>query len=330
VDGEIIDLNRIPLPADTPIIDERLPKSLELCVILHPTQLALGDDADRIWRQRHQEYIDRIAKETIKETAQNLNVHENMVVRGGMHPYDPIPQLEFFACLADRRLARLYSHLESLPKKEADQFCRKLFNEQLQRQKADFTGIIQAWKMGKPPTFPTQFPIGENWHALNAIVFLSATYSPPDETLRQIDAWSTMLKTFVLDFDFATVSDNPETQSALRSEFRQFAEPQPLFLFTLYAHMLRDREALTNDELAKICPVREMTQDLAHQSHLARWNSIPRSTAPGRPGVYDREDVIKTYTPFRSWCSVQDSEKKQRAAVANLRARLTSLKKSDP
>lgn len=299
--------------------------SLELCVILNPTQLALGDDADRIWRQRHQEYIDRIAKETIDETARNLNVNEYMVARARIHPYG-FPQLEFFACLADRRLARLYSHLESLTRKEADQFCRKLFNEQLQRQQADFTGIMEAWKIGKPPTFPSPFTIGENWHALHASVLLSAAYCPTDETLRQIDAWSTMRKTFVLDVDFATLSDNPESQSALRAEFRQFADPQPLFLFTLYAHMLRDREILAIEELATLCPDSEMTRDLANPAHLVEWNCILETTPP----IYDEKDVIKSYTPFTSWRSAQYSEKEQNVAIANVRARLTSLKNPSP
>jgi len=217
-----------------------------------------------------------------------------------------------------------------LAKEEADKFCRKLFSEQLCRQRADFTGIIQAWKKGKPPTSPSTYPIGENWHALSAIVFLSSTYHPIDETLRQVDEWSKLRKTFVEDFDFASLTDKPEVQAAARTEFQKCAEPEPLFLFTLYAHMLRDRGALTNDELAGICPDREMMQDLVHEAHLVRWNSVPVSTASRKRSIYDKEDVIKTYSPFTSWCSAQFSEQKQRAAVAKLRARLSTLTTPDP
>jgi len=300
-----------------------------LCLSLPAAQPALGDDAGRIWQQRHREYIDRIAKESIQQTAKNLNAHENMLVGVRIHPYHGTSP-EFFSCLADRRLARLHSHLEALAKDEADQFCRKLFSEQLRRQRADFVGGIQAWKKGKPPTSPSVYPIRENWHALSAIVFLSATYCPIDETLRQVDEWGEMCKTFVDGFDFASMTDKPEVQAAIRTEFQKCAEPEPLFLFTLYAHMLRDRGALTNNELAEICPDREMMQDLAHEAHLVRWNSVPDSTASRKRGIYGKEDVIKAYSPFTSWCSAQYSEQKQRAAVAKLRARLSTLTNPDP
>ena len=73
-----------------------------------------------------EDYVARIASESIDECLANLNKHEDLLVAAGVWSNEPAPEVQFPTCLANRRLSRLFEHLQQMPPAESDRRCRAI------------------------------------------------------------------------------------------------------------------------------------------------------------------------------------------------------------
>ncbi|QDU35849.1 hypothetical protein Mal4_01310 [Maioricimonas rarisocia] len=182
-----------------------------------------------------EDYVAQIASESIDECLANLNKHEDLLVAAGVWSNEPAPEVQFAACLANRRLARLFEHLQQMPPAESDRRCRAIFRDKFAIHKHELDVVMTMWEEGTPPQKPR--PLFENTSALCAAVFLSAYFCPIEETLRQLDAWHRFGRSFE-----QRAAANPELPSVAKSSWcRRYASPESLFEANIYGMMLQDR-----------------------------------------------------------------------------------------
>jgi hypothetical protein len=180
-------------------------------------------------RARIDEYSARVAQEdSFEKLAAGLNEHEDLLVTVSMWSQDPMPEMMFEVCLANRRLARLYEILQGRDAADADAAAWKLFDEKLSILRTGLVGGLEAWERGiertrreLPDMRPPENRVDPNdpegsvnasvkvWNeilargdppkdlfdvyaatsAVSAALFLSAEFCPVEEVLRQLDAW---------------------------------------------------------------------------------------------------------------------------------------------
>lgn len=216
------------------------------------------------------DYIQRVGEEDFDTLVKNLNQHENVLVA----PYSGGMQSEwaFHRCLNNRRLAKIYLELASLPAAEADRLTREIFATKFQKYRTDLVHTLDSDNERKPPK-GTGNP-SDNLNAVYGAVFLSAVFCPVSEVLRELEEWEESGQS--LD-PRAEGIDDPRRKLMTQIELR-WARPESLFLLNIYACMLRDRCADTDFE--KLLPKGLPTQTVA----FGAWDEKPRSFSFGHRG----------------------------------------------
>ena len=186
-------------------------------------------------RSRIDDYIARVASESFDECLANLNQHEDLLVRVGSRSNEPVPEVQFAICLANRRLAKLFEQLQKMPPAERDRRCRKIFRDKFAIHRDEFNVVMTMWEEGNPPRKP--HPLPENRNALCAAVFLSAHFCPVEETLRQLDAWKRFGRSIEERVARVTVMNV--------AVLAMVANPEPSFEANIYGMILQDRCGVT-------------------------------------------------------------------------------------
>ncbi|QDU38122.1 hypothetical protein Mal4_24440 [Maioricimonas rarisocia] len=193
--------------------------------------------------QRIREYIKRVDQEDLEALVDGLNSHEDLVARVWSRSNDLAPEMAFQACLANRRLAKLFALMQQMPPAEAEGLAIRLFEAKFAKHVEDLARIESLHRSGK--TSPVRIPAFENAVALAASVFLSARFCDTEEFLRQVDVWDEFGR------DLIERIESDETHLAMmRGDAEMWGGPQDLYLVNLYMSVLRERFGITPKQLA--------------------------------------------------------------------------------
>ena len=195
---------------------------------------ATVDRSRSVWRERIDEYRDRVGHEDFDALVKNLNLHEDLVASVGAGGVSA--ELMFHRCLANRRLARIFAQLEGQPPTRADRLCRTIFQQKFDLFRSDILELLPSWEQVTTPKRPR--PIDENRVALHSAVFLSAAFCPVEEVLRQLGGWEEFYRSLE-----PSGEGQPDERTATLARFAMEGSvpPEGLFLLNLYCWMLRER-----------------------------------------------------------------------------------------
>ncbi len=217
------------------------------------------------------DYIQRVGEEDFDTLVKNLNQHENVLVvpySGGMQS-----EWAFHRCLNNRRLAKIYLELASLPAAEADRLTREIFAAKFEKYRVDFLASLDAGEDGTPPEGTGN--VDDNLNAVYGAVFLSAIFCPVSEVLRQVKEW----EEFGWSLDpRAEGIDDPKRTFLTRIMLDLYGRPESLFQLNTYAWMLRDRCVDTDFE--ELLPKGLPTQTVA----FGAWDEKPNDDPVGQVG----------------------------------------------
>ena len=261
--------------------------------------------------QRIREYIKRVEQEDLQALVEGLNSHEDLIARVWSRSNDLAPEMAFQACLANRRLAKLFALMQQMRPAEAAGFATQLFEAKFAKHVEDMARIETLNRSGK--TSPVRIPVFENAVALAASVFLSAQFCDTGEFLRQVDVWDEFGRDLI-----GRIESDEEHLAMMRGDAEMWGGPQNLYLVNLYMFVLRVRCGITPTQLAAdgIIP------------RTLQWETRELVTFDSTVGPYDfphqsgnriiaTEDVLVQFDVVDSW-GFRPKEFK-RDVVSNLR-----------
>ncbi|MFG0335782.1 MAG: hypothetical protein ACF8TS_20675 [Maioricimonas sp. JB049] len=245
--------------------------------------------------QRIREYIKRVEQEDLQVLVEGLNSHEDLIARVWSRSNDLAPEMAFQACLANRRLAKLFALMQQMRPAEAAGFATRLFEAKFAKHVEDMARIETLNHSGK--TSPVRIRVFENAVALAASVFLSAQFCNAGEFLRQVDVWDEFGRDLI-----GRIESDEEHLAMMRGDAEMSGGPQNLYLVNLYMFVLRERCGITPTQLAAdgIIP------------RTLQWKTRELVTFDSPVGPYDfphqsgnriiaTEDVLVQFDVVDSW-----------------------------
>jgi len=180
-------------------------------------------------QQRIDAHIRDVAEEDFDDLVKHLANNQFSLIMAGSHPSEPCPELMFEVCLADRRVAKLYSLLTEMQPGERTAAVRSMCDK-------TYADMCEAWlaadRLVKDSTKdddnqPSKaalalVKVDEKKRAASEALFLLAQFDSPAELLSRIARWET----------FAAENGKQSLPNAY---------PQPLFVLNLYLFVLTDR-----------------------------------------------------------------------------------------
>jgi len=118
------------------------------------TPLPAGELAGEapIQRQRIDDYISAIERETLEQSIENMSLHESLIVRSAMETYPSAPSPRATErCLANRRLARVFEDFEKLPEQTRADRSQALFERAFDEFSKAANLILSRWEANNPP-----------------------------------------------------------------------------------------------------------------------------------------------------------------------------------
>ncbi len=247
-----------------------------------------------IQRKRIDAFIEQTRSyATFDETADAISQPVDVVFAAGMHPSDSVPSTTYLSVLADRRVAKLFAFLDTIPTDEASRKAVELFDSKLAAHEAGIVKIVADWRDGDGKVEPV--PLGANYHALAASLFLCGAFCDGPAVSRKASEWHENIGRQADD-----VVADPNLEQ-LEAEIVQYGRPEKLYLFNVYVLVL-DRNACL--------PAEDIEQTIGRR--VPRLERIPFSAWDAHTNAFDftklhrgvpvdDSKTLGTFSVARSW-----------------------------
>ena len=268
------------------------------------------------------DYIDRVRRENIEQTIENLQLTEPIVLHADMWQNDPVVEGEFQRCIADRRIARIYEELKQRKNSESNGVVKQAYAKSFGRYKKDITRGLDEWEAKGSVSEPVM--LSQNFRSLSASVFLLAAFGTNNEVVTAIEDWQS-----IGDAALIRVASNPKLE-ILTSEIGSFGPPQPLFVLNIYLWRLLDRcgYASPADLLEGLTARPLVTEEIPFVAWDGHTNFYDITHQRGGVPI-DEKRILRQLTVCRSWLpgAVFSREEKD-LIIRQLRAKVMTCSNS--
>lgn len=252
-------------------------------------QPGASSEGSPVQQQRIDNYIAQVGKEDFETLVVNLNRHEDLFIGVGRWSGGATVRNKFAVCLANRRLAKIFAELQSRPAAEADRLCRSVFEEKFNIHKTAFIEVREIVEQGSRSK--KRRPLGDNCTALHGAIFLSATFCPVSEVLRQLEEWQELGRSTQ-----RRLEETPGVPPLAWPGLEEYAFPESVFQLNLYCWLLRERYG--DGEFEQLLPKGLPTERIAFCTWDAHTNPFDFTY---QVGDVDDKSVLRQLTFHRGW-----------------------------
>lgn len=269
-----------------------------------------------IQRDRIEKYVGRVAGADIDKLVKELNTYEPLLVFAESRSQDPVPELTFEVCLANRRLAAIYAILRERNRRDSADACVNIFNDKLSIMKADWARVFFEWE--EQGGSKKVVPIIEDYHSASAALFLVASFSDSQSLIDCVDRWTESAE------EIRRRVDSRGDLKPLENEARMRGGLESLFTLNLYILHLTER--------FQVGPIDSILDGLTRRPMT--YTVIPFIAWDGHTNAsdfthnhamvpIDSNKVIRTFDVCRSWHSASvHSDEDKRNVIAAVRLKL--------
>ena len=261
-----------------------------------------------IQRSRIEKYISKVADRDIDQLIADLNLYEALLEFSRNRCQDPMCELTFEACLANRSVAAIYEYLLQQNTEYASSLCKRVFDEKFQKLKSDWAQIFYEWETEGGCKKPV--PVIEDYQATSAALFLVAAFCSSEILMNCTDDWVNYSEEAR-----SRVLENPDLEPLL-NECQMRACIEPLFLLNLFFWHLTERHHLGS--IASLCAQLEIASIPESQIPFVAWDGHTNASdfTHNHANVpIDKAKTLRTFNVVRSWYAAGLVSDKDRVLV---------------